>query len=192
MGYDYLFFGVCKEKSHRLWLLSIHFKILHTSVCIPFFWLPWASPISASTNTQSKIDGYCYDKRTWCHTMYVSPHTGTGPVRELGPIFHPVLELGLWHPHTGTVPLWGFQFQHWASHCGTYSLTPIISLTLLWWCQYGYVSVPVPALDEKSVPVPALDQCQYGAQHVHKLSISTLQNLIYLNMNVWKPPSQWL
>ena len=31
--------------------------------------------------------------------VYVSPHIGTGPVLELGPIFCPVLELGHGRPH---------------------------------------------------------------------------------------------
>jgi len=34
--------------------------------------------------------------------LYVGAHIGTGPVLELAPIFHPMLELGHLHPHTGT------------------------------------------------------------------------------------------
>jgi hypothetical protein len=51
-------------------------------------------------------------------------------VLELGPIFRPVLELGLRCPHTGTVPLRGAQCWNRAPRSGTANLTPNISATL--------------------------------------------------------------
>ena len=35
--------------------------------------------------------------------IYVVPQIGTGPVLELDPTFHPVLELGCFYPQYGTV-----------------------------------------------------------------------------------------
>ena len=77
----------------------------------------------------------------WCN-VYVSPHKGTGPVLELGPIFCPVLELGHGRPQPGTVPPWGTQCWNWAPRSGTANLTLNQSATLnctmpIWGHQHG-------------------------------------------------------
>ena len=44
----------------------------------------------------------CYGERGY---VYVSPHIGSGPVLELGPIFRPMLELWRGRPQIVTVPV---------------------------------------------------------------------------------------